>query len=442
MARKLLCSIFLFSILSWQSYGAPIGTSPPHSTLSKREAFEVLQRGGYKWSLTKTLEPEAEAKLQESQSEMRPRFQLGFRQYAARINPIQFGGVNSESIDTVGFGTSALEMKWSIIDSISQIKAVEAEANYKMSSAQAKHYQSELTALMLIQYLNVQRLQKQIELMDANIAKSKLILKVIEIKKNIGAGIPLEIARAKNLLQLDNLKKVTTVIKHKKAKSELATTLGVEAIPDLQPLEAQMIRINSPQAVVEKTQSTRNDLKAAQFALEAARKAQDKSGGLILPKLDLISEIGSTQPTLLGMPAKNANGFVGIALSIPLETGGLIEGKRKEIAILNQKADLQVRELSAVVKAQIKEAIEQFSASEEALSASADYLKTAEEESSLAQKKYAGGSSSILDLTSAHTNFAAANDMRVEQIFNYEAAKVNLYRAIGDFSDYFPPERK
>lgn len=410
--------------------------------LSKTDALKILKEGGYKWNLTKTLEPEAESKLAEVQSETKPQFQFAMRQYAARINPIQFGGTEPETISTVGFGTTALEMKWAILDTLTDMKILSAEANYKMNSAQAKHYQNELMALMLIQYLNVQRLQKQLEVNEANIVKSKLILKLVEIKRSVGAGIPLEIARAKNLLQLDQMKKMATQVKYSKARTELATTLGQDHLDrELPVIEPRIIHISNSQKILEYSLSQRADLKAAESGLDAAEKANEASSKILFPKLDLLTEVGSTQATLAGMPVKTMNGFIGIALSIPFETGGFIQAKRRETAILKQKANLHVHEVRADITSQVHDAIEQLEAAEKALQASADYLKTAEEESSLSDKKYASGSSTILDVTNGHTNLANAHDLRVEQIFNYEAAKVGYFRAIGDFEQYFASEK-
>lgn len=52
-------------------------------------------------------------------------------------------------------------------------------------------------------------------------------------------------------------------------------------------------------------------------------------------------------------------------------------------------------------------------------------MKTAEEESEIAGKRFKAGSGTILDVSNAHTNLATATDTRVENIFNYEAARVS-----------------
>ncbi len=438
---KILNSLVLSMAFGLNSFAAQ-SLSSTQNMLSKKSAFEILKTNGFKWKMTTSLNLDAEAKTKEAQSEFNPRFQLGFRQYAARINPIQFGGANPTTIDTVGFGTSAFEMSWTMLDPAAKAKLLTAEANEKISAAQTKHYQNELTALMLIQYLNVQKLRQQIELMDANLEKSQLILKLATTRKNVGAGIPLDVARAKNLVQLDQLKKMAMATKYSKAKHELLISLGqYELSQELPPLVATLYSAEEPSLFSKRSTATRNDLKVAQLGLEASNLAKDETGRTFFPKLAFLGEVGTTQPTMLGFPAKNLNGFVGLSLSIPLDSGGLITAKRQEAAVLQMKADLQLKQTQAEIDSQSKEAVEQLLAAQEAVKASADYVKTAAEESQYAEKRYNSGASNILELTNAHTSLASARDTEVENVYNYEAAKVSYFRTLGDFTDYFLSEK-
>ena len=412
------------------------------SILTKKEAFEILQSEGFKWNLTKTLGPEAEAKSEEAHADLWPKSQLVFRQYAARINPVQYGMSEPPTIDTIGFGTTALEMSWSLMDFLAKAKMMTAEANERMTKAQAKHYQNELTALMLLQYSNVQRLHRQLDVMNANLNKSQLIYKLAMARKSVGAGIPLDIARAKNLVQLDQLKKIALYTKYTKARHELALLLSREHLDeDLEDLKPHIYTAGPIEEVMTNTLDGRSDLKAAQFGLDAATSAREETDRLFFPKLSVLGEIGSTQTTIFGQPAKTLNGFIGLSLSIPLETGGLVQAKKHEAAVLYTKADLQVKQTRAEIVSQVKEALGQLLAAEEALHASDDYLKTAEEEAQIAENRYRSGASNILDATTAHTNFAAANDTRIENVFNYEVAKINYFRTRGDFREYFEMEK-
>ena len=425
-----------------QAHAEANSSSAKAPTLSKLAAFEILKANGYQWKMTESLGLEADAKSAEARAALRPHAQIGVRQYAARINPVTFGGTNPETIDTVGFGTTALGLEWVVVDALSKAKVLTADANKKMTGAQTKHFQSELTALMLIRYLNVQRLKQQLDVMDANLAKSQLILRLVTAKKSVGAGIPLDVARAKNLVQLDQLKKISTYAKYTKARHELALTLGADRLEqELDRLVAAPFTTSDGAQMLSQTLNSRNDLKVAEIGVDAAGKAQRESGRKIFPKLELLAEFGTTQSTFFGFPAKNLNGFLGVALSIPLETGGLIQAKRAEAAAVHMKAEQQLKQTHAEIVSQVKEALEQLLAADEALKASSDYLRTSQEEALYSEQRYNSGASNILDLTTAHTNLVSAHDQRIEAIYNYEAAKVGYFRTIGDFTGYFALEK-
>ncbi len=225
--------------------------------------------------------------------------------------------------------------------------------------------------------------------------------------------------------------------KLQKARHELATTLGVEKISqDLEPLAARRIKITDVRVYLEKTCAQRADLKMAHSDLETARTAVAYTSGWFFPKFSLMAELGSTQASVLGLPAKTINGFIGASLTIPLDTGGIISSKKAEAASAENKATLQTEQTRLEILQQVKESLEQLLSAEEALNASEDYVKTVHEESRIAEGRYREGLSNILDFTSAHTNLTSAEDTLTESIFNYESAKLNYFRAQGSMDEY------
>lgn len=411
--------------------------------LTKQEAAERMKKNGFKWNLTEALVAESESKLEQANADFRPKVAAAFRQSAARINPVQYGIPAIDNIETVGLGSSMLEFSWLLFDPIAKIEVLSARAHEKMSHSQTLHYQNELTALMLVQYLQVQRLRKQLDALDANLKRSNLILKLAQTRKNLGAGIPLDVARAQTLVQVDNIKKIGIYTKYLKARRDLGILLGVDKLEDdLGPISAKVLPPGKLKTSLLGTLEERHDLKALRYGYEAAAEVARESQQLIFPHLALFGEFGSTSYTALGLPGKSINGAVGVSLTIPLETGGLITGKRHEAAAQLKKAELQMQQVRAEAVSGLKDAMEQLLAAEEALKSSEEYLKMAQMESEIVNKKFKSGSANSLELSSSHTSLASAIDTNVESIFNYEASKVNYYRLLGDFSEYFEDEKR
>lgn len=405
--------------------------------LTKHEALEALQ-ASQKWSLTKTLQEEASQKTIEAESEFRPHTQLAIKQLAARINPIQYGLNNqTDTIDTIAFGSTSLQLEWVIANPVAAAEVVYAKAQSKISGFQMKDYQNDLISLMLISYLNVQKLERQLATTEASLEKSNLILRLATSKKKIGAGIPLDIARAKSLVGLDQVKRVVAYTKLLKSKHELEKLLGLSKISTpFEKLNPQIARPLDPQSYLSTSIDSRVDLKTAETSREMAASLTQSSSKWFLPKLSFFAEAGTSQPNLLGFPAKTLNGAVGVTLIIPLDSGGLISAKRKQAQIASYRAEINFKEKKQEILSQVKESLENLAAAEEALGVARNYILTTTEEADIAEKRFFSGMSNVIDLSSAHTNRAFADDALTDSEFNYEAARINYYRVLGDFKDY------
>ncbi len=114
----------------------------PHRGLSKEEAFSLLKSNGYQWKQTELLGHEAEAKSEQAKSAFLPHIRLNLREYLTRNNPVQYG---------------------------------------------------------ISEFLNVQRVKKKMEMIDANIERDSEIFRVAESRVQVGLGTRLDFMRAKGL---------------------------------------------------------------------------------------------------------------------------------------------------------------------------------------------------------------------------------------------------
>jgi outer membrane protein TolC len=409
-----------------------------HADFSKADAYETLRKQGFKWHLIQTQADDADIKVEETTSAFKPKVQLAFKQFVAKINPVQYGLDEKDTLDQVGFGTTGVEFNWTILDPAASSESKLALFKASASKQLVLQNRTDLTALMLFQFLTVQKLKRQLVVMDGNLEKSQLIYKLAKSKNDVGAGIPLDVARARNLHELDRLKKINAFNKYLKAQHDLATTLGLEKIKaPLEPLQTEKMNPNDIRSLFDQALATRADLKSAELSSAAANEFVTEIKKSFFPKLTLVGEVGTTQATAFGFPARQASGLIGIELTIPLESGGLIHAKKREALSLQNKADLQLQQTRLEVLSQIKEALEQILSTEEALTAAESYVETVKEETNIAEKRFSHGSSNILDYTSSHNNLATAQDTLTDAMFNLEAAKLNYYRTLGSFDGYF-----
>lgn len=428
--EKKICKVLIF--------GVALGLFlPTAKALTKKEAYARLMEQGPKWRLTQSLPEEAESKYRESRSKTRPLFQLGVNEYVARINPIQFG-VDQPVYDTVGFGSTAIEMRWTVFDPVASFEVLTAEAQLDIAKGQAKQYQTDLTALMLIQYLSVQKLKRQLQTVDASLKRSAEILRLAKTKREIGAGIDLDVTRARSLSELDRIKRLQITTKLSKAIDDLALLLGQDAmVDDLEPLGFHPRSVSEMTSLLKQAPDMRSDLQNAHAGVAAAEKLSSAAGSRFYPKLTLLGDVGSTNTSLIGLPPDRATGFLGVRFELPLETGGLLDAKRQGASALSMKALAQEKQTRLEMQNQMKEAIEQIKAAQEATMAAQQYVKSTQQEAKLVDKKFSVGTGSVMDIFNSHNNVASAQDTETEAIFAYESAQVALFRTVGSFDTYF-----
>jgi|GEM_PF-2631582 len=415
----------------------PTLLAQPCWSLDATEAYELLRKSD-KWRLIETLAPENRAKVREAEAAFRPKAGLVMREVIAHINPLEFGLTTSTPISTVGFGSTAIEAEWTLLDPLSQANILLARSKESVTAEQARQYQVDLTAGMLLQLLNVQKLQKQFDLSSANLEKSQLILKLASAKHQVGAGIPLDVARAESLVSLDRIKKMAVFNKLLKAKHDLALTLGFERLDtQFAPIETRELNLPDQTTVLKWALDHRPDLQSSRVAVDAAHEAFHEASRTFFPKLQVLGNVGRSDTSILGLTSDYVNGYLGVSFSIPIDASGLIEAKRLESKVMVSKSEIGLREKINEVTSEIKEALENLSIAKEGLVAAQAYVKTAQTEAQIAEHRFEAGSSNGLDLSSALTNLASSRDNLNDSKFNYEAAKVTYFRARGDFTDYF-----
>ena len=411
--------------------------------LTKKDVVDLLKSHSNRWQMAETLVAESGAKKMQADAAFRPKIAIQLRQVYAKFNPIQFGGSDNLDIERAAFGTTGLVADWTLLDPLASAKKAMAGADFETSKERLKQNQTDMIALALFQFLSVQRLQQQVAVLNTTLEKSQMILKLATTKKKVGAGIPLDVSKAQSLYSLDRLKKLTAVTRLLKARHELSESLGLESIDQtLEPLVAHRIPSDKLKEALQISLNARSDLKSADIGVEQSRKLLSQSQKLILPKLTFMGEIGTTQATPLGLPLRQTTGIVGLTLTIPLESGGEIAGLRAEALTMERRATLNARQVRIEALSKVKESLEQIVAAEEAMEAADGYLQTARDEEQISTLRFKQGASNIIDYMTSHGTLASAQDAGIDAVFNYEVARLNCYRAMGSFENYFEEEKQ
>lgn len=386
---------------------------------------------------------EANAKSTEAKSLRQPQIQLSAKEYLGKVNPLQYGLSIAADVNLIAIGTTALELGYIFFDRSINDRIDAANKNQNLTAAQKEQYQIDLTSLMLVQFLNVQRLQKKLSALEASRLRAQEVEKIAKDKVSSGLGLKLDLMRAQSLVAAEELKTLDAELSLAKARQELATTLGQENIKEeFTKLELAFIDPHKEVSDFNQIIELRPDIRGAHIGAEMTHLLVDAAKHDRWPKLGLFGSIGVFHAgSAFGFGATNINGMGGLVVSMPLYTGGRIGAKVEEEEARNLKAEFQEHHVTLEAKSQLNLSVQQISTAQKAVETSQRQIKTLEEELRLVKQKYKSGSGNGLDVTNTLVNVANAHDANIDAIFAYEASKVGLYKNIGSFKNYFRSER-
>ena len=408
--------------------------------LSKSVAWDELKKNGLRWQQTLTLRPEAEAKRVEAESALSLKVGFVAQQFGMHTNPNEYGIPDHiQGINWIFFGSTGIELEATLLDLVERTKIAIARTGVKIADGQSREFQTDLTALMLLQFLETQRLKRELMVIDSNLERDRVILKLAKSKIAAGAGIPLDVAKAKSLTGADTLKRASTYTKFIKTRQGLALLIGREKPEwDVEALRFEPVSETLFDHALENSLRDRADLRVASLNAQSAAYGRDEAKRRIWPKVTLLGSTGIASIDPFGMGNHSAfNGFAGIKFMIPLWSGGLMDAERQKAEAISARAELQLKQTHLMLLSEVKAAFGSLLNARQAIVASEDYVTTAQDESRIAEQRYYSGASNLLELASAHANLIGANDSNTEAIYSYEKAKIGCFHSMGNFDPYF-----
>ena len=416
---------------------SPLTTPYASEVLTKKRAFAIMKENGFKWKETSLIVDDAHAKSKLADAQFYPYVNLISREFVAHLNPIQYGGSELDSISWVTGGQTALQVYYDIFAATSKSRLRAAEFNEKMSAATRDKYQNELTFVMLATYLSSQRYQKKLTIVDAAIQRSTHILKIAKERVASGAGVRLDLLRAQTLLEFDKLKKLDVEASYDKAVSNLALTLGKESIEEtIPPIKHKNFSLHSTQG---DTVVNRPDVQSARYMSSASQELVAAVENERIPKFSFFGDMGILGTHNAFGVGNDLNGTVGVQLSMPIFSLSL-NGRTDLERVQARKTELEADQVALEAKSDLEQAIKQLRQSQKVFEVSNHQIEVVDEELKVAETRFAAGSFSGLEYGTTRTNYASAQDSNIEATFLFELAKINYFKATGNFAKYFELE--
>jgi outer membrane protein TolC len=193
----------------------------------------------------------------------------------------------------------------------------------------------------------------------------------------------------------------------------------------------------SPDQAVQEALANRQDLKALEQRVSAARRARAAATDERLPTVKFSGDYGD-----IGINPASSHGTgdaVG-SLDVPLFEEGKLRGDAKQAQAQLDEETARLSDLRGQIAADVRDSILDIQAAEKSVDVARSNVQLAGEALSEAQQRYKAGVSDNLAVSQAQQAVAQANEQYVAALYQHNIAKLSLARALGvaqsDYKNY------
>lgn len=295
----------------------------------------------------------------------------------------------------------------------------------------------EIVSEVVTRYLIVQRAKATL---DAAQARRELAQRLYEqaaqLEKN-GVGTRLDTLRADVELQNELQQEIDASSSVQTATYALENILSLPPDQKVEAIDA--MKYDQPpeideELLIRKAYQQRPELLAI---ASAQRSALVETKGAREQRLPSVTFEGSyfEQGRTFGdsIPAYTYTG----TLHLPVWTSGRITAEIANARLQEQRVAELRRDIVNSVLLQVRTAIEQLRAESSAVAVANNALDLAKQEVARAQRRFAEGVSTNIDVVTAQDELARANNNQIEALYRYNQSRADLARATGDAENVY-----
>jgi outer membrane protein len=223
-----------------------------------------------------------------------------------------------------------------------------------------------------------------------------------------------------------------------KAKSDLKASFAVLStlLAEREPLtftladEPMPANItNDVSSLLQEALAQRPDLASLRFQRDAAKETAKAEGKLLYPTLSAVGTAGLIPTGAPQLPSDYA--AAGVNLNFPLFTGGLYTARRREAELKATVANEELRDAENNIIRDLQITKLNLEYSYERLALTRQLLQNANQALELAQARFKGGISSIIELSQAELNQTSAQIGEANARFDYQIQHAALDFQLG-----------
>jgi outer membrane protein TolC len=340
-------------------------------------------------------------------------------------------------IGPFGVFDSRIAMSSPIVDAraFGGVKAVKAEV--RAAEADLKDIRETVVLAVGNLYLQAEADAARVDSAKAQVATAEALVRLAEDQKGAGLVAGIDVVRQQVQLQDARARLIVAENAFEKHRLSLARAIGLPAGQQFS-LSDRTAFTPAPALTIDDAVATatanREDLKAAQARVDAARATRSAEAAGHLPSLHLDADIGAIGPRASDLERTYS---VAAVVKVPVFDGGATRAK-----VQRAETDLHIREaeladLQNGLRFDVEAALLDVKAAEAGVSVSDSARTLARQELDQAQDRFRAGVASTLELTQAQESVATASEQYIASVYAHNVAKATLARALGQVERRF-----
>lgn len=266
----------------------------------------------------------------------------------------------------------------------------------------------------------------------SQVATAEVLVRLATDQNAAGVIARIDVLRQQVQLEAARSQAIAATNQLAKRKLQLARAIGLPATQVLELTDAARFTpapAITLDAAVEEAESHRDDIKAAQARVEAARATKRAAMATGLPSLKFDGDVG-----LLGLTPRSAERTYTLAASlhVPIFEGGRRRAQTMQADAEVRQREAQLADLDAGVRFDVSTALLDVNAAAAAVDVAKSGEGLAQEELTQAQDRFRAGVASTIELSQAQDAVARASEQYIASIYAHNLAKAQLARALGE----------
>ena len=418
-------------------------TRPPVLQLSLKQAVQLAlaPEGSTRVKLAEEDLKQAESRADQSRAALLPDFEGSF-QYQNETANLKAFGFSFPKIPIPGFVIPTFVGPFSVLDArasvnqtvfdFSTIRRYQAsKIAVEATKAENVGTHDQVTDQVARAYLAGLRAQASLDTEHANVELSESLLRLAQQQKAAGTGTGIEITRAE--VQLANDRQALLVAENELDRThlQLLKVIGLKLDNPVELVDRlsyiAMDNVDPAEALATANQH-RAELLAQHRREEGARLNYSATKFERLPSASAFANYGD-----IGSSVSNAlpTRSIGVSVRIPIFDGGRRDARRAESASQFRQESIRTADLHDQIELDVRVAIDSLHSADAQVKAAEEGLTLAQNEVAQAERRYKAGVSNSVEVTDAQTRLARARDNRLNALYNYNLARIDLGTATG-----------